>query len=324
METRPSYLVVGIFVLILSAGAALAGLWFAKTDIDRRFETYEVVFTGSVGGLQQGSQVLYRGVPVGRVADLRIDPDNIGRILATIEVEAGTPVKTDTAAELSLQGVTGLANIELLGGSHESPDLIEVAETEPPRIVADPSALEQVFESGPELLARGVVLIERLSDILSEDNRTKISGAIDDMARVSRTLAERDEALGRFIDDTAAAGGELRAMAEDFSALVTELDGVTTGLETRVDNLAEAGTSTLGEFERAGVAFRNLAWRADRMLETIEEPVEDFGQAGLYDFTEMVREMRLLIAAANRITKELERDPAGFLIGGSQRGFTPE
>ncbi|HRY25847.1 MAG TPA: MCE family protein, partial [Geminicoccaceae bacterium] len=66
METRASHLIVGLFVLLLSIGTVLFGVWLAKRDVDQTFTTYEILFEGSVFGLQQGSQVVFSGVPVGR------------------------------------------------------------------------------------------------------------------------------------------------------------------------------------------------------------------------------------------------------------------
>jgi phospholipid/cholesterol/gamma-HCH transport system substrate-binding protein len=60
------------------------------------------------------------------------------------------------------------------------------------------------------------------------------------------------------------------------------------------------------------------------MLGELEEPVDDFAATGLYEFTQLIGETRLLVAALSRITKEFERDPAGFLIGRSSRGYRAE
>ena len=75
MEIRASYVVVGAVVLALLAGLAAFSLWLVEAGVDRNLARYEIAFAGSVSGLPEGGQVLYRGIPVGRVADIRIDPD---------------------------------------------------------------------------------------------------------------------------------------------------------------------------------------------------------------------------------------------------------
>jgi phospholipid/cholesterol/gamma-HCH transport system substrate-binding protein len=62
----------------------------------------------------------------------------------------------------------------------------------------------------------------------------------------------------------------------------------------------------------------------EQILGELEQPVDDFAATGLYEFTQLIGETRLLVAALSRITKEFERDPAGFLIGRTVRGYEPE
>ena len=324
METRSSYFLVGLFVLVTSLALAAFGVWLAKADIDQRFDLYEIVFDGSVGGLQEGSQVQYRGVPVGRVREIGIDPDNVTQIVALIEVEADTPVKEDTSAELAMQGITGLANIELSGGSNASATLETGDDGTLPRIHAAPSAIEQVFQSTPELLANAVSLLERLSVLASAENVEAFSDILAHVESLTGTLSESRGDLSTLLSETATASEEIGAVAGDARLLVGELTTLAGSLGEQAGAIGSGSDDALGEVEEAAKALKNLSWRLDRTFADIERPLDDFGQSGLYDFTEMVREMRQLVASLTRITKEFERDPAGFLIGGSQRGFTPQ
>jgi phospholipid/cholesterol/gamma-HCH transport system substrate-binding protein len=88
METRASYVVVGAVVLALLAGLVAFSLWLVEAGVDRNLARYEIAFAGSVSGLPDGGQVLYRGIPVGRVADIRIDPANVENVLVTVEIDA--------------------------------------------------------------------------------------------------------------------------------------------------------------------------------------------------------------------------------------------
>ncbi len=124
METRASYILVGTFVLLLIAGAFAFVIWLSKVEFDQRPARYVVYFTGSVSGLQVGGPVRYRGVPVGSVTDIRIDPKNVERIEVTLEVATRTPIKQDTFASLGLQGIIGAAYVQLSGGTQKSPALV--------------------------------------------------------------------------------------------------------------------------------------------------------------------------------------------------------
>jgi phospholipid/cholesterol/gamma-HCH transport system substrate-binding protein len=135
-----------------------------EAGVDRDMARYEIAFSGSVSGLQRGGQVLYRGIPVGRVADIRIDPDDVETVLVAVEIDRETPIKSDTVATLESQGLTGIAYVQLRGGTKESARLDPDAKP-PPRIASRRSTMERVFESTPELLADALAVVDRLRSI---------------------------------------------------------------------------------------------------------------------------------------------------------------
>ncbi|MFQ5466669.1 MAG: MlaD family protein [Kiloniellaceae bacterium] len=107
METRANYLMVGSFVLVLAAGLVVFVLWLAKVQFDVKFDRYDILYDGSVTGLKVGSPVRYRGVRVGEVIEISLDPARPEQVQVTIEVESETPVRSDTVATLEIEGLTG-------------------------------------------------------------------------------------------------------------------------------------------------------------------------------------------------------------------------
>ena len=156
METRASYLIVGLFVIAGMAGLVFAAMWITGTRTDEAVVLYDIYFEGAVAGLKPGNAVQYRGIPVGGVIDMRIDPDDVERVLVTIEVAAGTPISEDTEATLALQGITGLSYIQLTGGTQEAAALTAGPGQPRPIIRSRPSELAAIFEAAPELLNRAI------------------------------------------------------------------------------------------------------------------------------------------------------------------------
>lgn len=323
METRASYALVGGFVLFLLAGLAVFAVWLAKLDVDRSFSEYEVAFTGSVNGLQEGSVVRFRGVPVGRVASIRIDPQDLALILVGLELRPDTPVREDTVATVEAQGLTGIASIQLSGGTQASPPLVPDDSGRPPRLRAGRSALEQVFESTPEVLGRIATVLERIDSLLSDENLTNINGIIDDIEVLADRLAEAAPLLASFLAQAGDASERMRIAADKVGGFTDELRGTVAGVEGRLGTLGDRGAEVLGELSTTARSFRGLATRLDTLVRQTQEPVTDFSQSTLYEFRQLVAELRQLAAAYSRIGKELERDPAGYLLGGQQRGFQP-
>jgi len=57
------------------------------------------------------------------------------------------------------------------------------------------------------------------------------------------------------------------------------------------------------------------------MIAENREPIRDFTATGLAEFASLLTQMRELVVALNRVTTELNRDPARFLFGNQQQGY---
>ena len=142
METRANHLLIGGFVIATVVAFLGFVVWMAKIEIDQEFERYDIYFEGSVSGLSVAGEVRYKGVPVGSVQEIVIDPKVPNRVRVTIKVGASTPIKEDTVAQLELQGITGVSYVQLTGGSPTSPALKIQSGQRFPVIVSKPSQFE--------------------------------------------------------------------------------------------------------------------------------------------------------------------------------------
>ncbi|MGH6915304.1 MAG: MlaD family protein, partial [Geminicoccales bacterium] len=227
MEVRASYLLVGAVVLALIAGLAAFSVWLVKADIDRQVDAYRIAFTGSVTGLQEGSQVRYRGVPVGRVTSVRIDPDDVEDVLVTIEVARGTPIVQDTVATLELQGITGIAFVQLRGGTQGSPRLEAAGGGPPPLIASRPSTLERLFETTPELLARSLGLVERATLLLDDRNLEALTKTLQNLETLTSRLAQGSNGVEGVLSEARSAARSVDAMSGKLGALAGDLRQLT-------------------------------------------------------------------------------------------------
>src|SRR3546814_14998593 len=107
METRANYIMVGCFVLLLVFGLLGFVLWLAKFQFEAEFARYDIVFESTVIGLRVGSPVRYRGVRVGEVTSVDLDPVRPHAIRVHHEVQTRRPVVADSGDAPELEEGTG-------------------------------------------------------------------------------------------------------------------------------------------------------------------------------------------------------------------------
>ncbi|MDR0673905.1 MAG: MlaD family protein [Zoogloeaceae bacterium] len=184
MENRARALLAGLFTLVLVA-ATLAALYAFG---ERRVETREflLVTQQNVGGLNAQAQVLYRGIRVGKVRGIQIDPLDTRNILIHVETEAFVPLNSATTARLAYQGITGLAHVLLEDGAPQ-------AESQPltdplPRIQMQLSFLDRLEDSLPAILAETRAFLVNANAILDAQNRQHFRQTLAHLESASRRM----------------------------------------------------------------------------------------------------------------------------------------
>ena len=118
MYSRVNYTIVGLFVLLFSAGVVFFGFWLAKYGLKDTYATYKIEMKESVSGLSKDSSVKLRGLDIGHVSKIEIDPKNIEITDIYLKIKKSVVIKEDMFATTNMMGVTGLLSIEIAGGSN--------------------------------------------------------------------------------------------------------------------------------------------------------------------------------------------------------------
>jgi phospholipid/cholesterol/gamma-HCH transport system substrate-binding protein len=164
METRAPYALIGVFVLAVIGAVFGFVYWLSNAGGLGERAVYRVRFETSVSGLLTGAAVLFNGIRVGEMTELRLNPDNPGQVMATIAVAPTTPVRADTQAGLEFQGLTGVPVIALQGGSGAAP----APQGGPLILVADPASGQSMTQAVRQALQRvDAVLAENAEPLRS-------------------------------------------------------------------------------------------------------------------------------------------------------------
>jgi phospholipid/cholesterol/gamma-HCH transport system substrate-binding protein len=306
VESRVHYALVGLFVLVL--GGVLAGIaaWLGLRSGGQEFDTYLAYMSESVAGLNLKASVKYRGVEVGHVAGIELDRENPERVRLTLAIAEGTPIKTDTRAILSTQGITGLAYVDLTGGSRNAPPLV-AGEGEPyPEIRSGPSLLVRLDQAVSELLedmARAATQLETVAQgvnaLLAEENRQTFARTLGHVERVSGVLAGQVDSLGRGLQDASQLLGSAARVSAELPGLVS-----------RVGATVEEARGAVSSIQRAAAGVERIVGQTERQM-------EGFSSDTLSQLAPLLAELRALSETLSRVAGQLERDPEMLLFGRS-------
>lgn len=310
MEPRVNYILVGSFVALLGAAVLVGILWLGKTDYRGSYDRYEAYMRESVAGLSVDSTVKYRGVDVGRVKTIALNPDNPEEVLLTMDIVRGTPIKTDTIAVLETQGLTGLATINLMGGSRDAPPLQAREGQAYPIIKTGPSLFFRLDEAVSRLLSEeglAQLLIDLdaaakgVSQVLDDDNRATLKRTIKDLSEVAHTIAANKAQIERSLNGAAKSADNLAKLTASLNAevptLLAGIDKSVAALGTATDELVRTSKTVGAVVNEARPELQQFTRR------TLPE-------AGL-----LVTELRQLTGTLTRVARELEREPSSLVFG---------
>lgn len=295
MEPRAHHVLIGLFTVLTVGAALLFGLWLNSSGSDRAFTDYEVIFNEAVTGLSQGSAVQYSGIKVGDVVSLGLDPNDPRTVRARIRIVGNTPIKQDTRARLAITGITGLAVIQLHGGSPESPAL-EGERGQPGVIIADRSPLSRLMANGEDLLVNITRLLNRANRMLSRENAERVSRTLDNLERTTAGLADQRDDLGAAMQQVGAATREAAALMRTANRL---LDG--------------QGTQVMENAERLMASLERSSRNIEELLANNRSALDN-GMQGLSELGPAIAELHETLSALRGFSRRLEQDPTGYLL----------
>ena len=152
METDRHYFFEGLFIIGCSIAIATVAVWLGSPG--RHDDVgYRIHFPDSASGLAVGDAVKFRGIDVGTVKSMIVDPEDSRLVQLEVRLRKETPIRTDTHASLALKGITGMIFIELNGGDPAAETLLAViAPGEVPEIPSERTGLKAMLEDLPKVI----------------------------------------------------------------------------------------------------------------------------------------------------------------------------
>ena len=317
-EIKAGVFVLAAVVILVSFVATLRGCGSGDADS----KTYYATFS-DISGLNQGADVRFGGVKVGRVTDLVPDPDDRAMIRVTAEVAGDIPVNSGSMASIEqitltsskhLEISTGIANAELhsdgdylasqIGaGAFGLPSFeglvarletlidglnVVVGATEGDAGSVD---LGEVLASFKATLDQGTLTLADLGGVLQE-NRPAFKQMVDGLNDLERAAAEVLEQLDEVIAENRA---PLNASAKN-------LEQFTADASQQMQDLGES-------LKRLSTSLENVGANADDLMDDQRPILEEI----LSNLQQTTRNLR-------RLTQTLADRPESLVRGKGTQG----
>jgi phospholipid/cholesterol/gamma-HCH transport system substrate-binding protein len=314
METRAHYVAVGIFVLGAIILAFIAVLFLAHAEFGVEAQRYYVFFQGSVEGLNKGSQVQYNGIPVGRVIDIRVDPNNLEQIQVTVEINTSiVDIKSDARAYLDANILNGIATIQIRGGTQQAKQLEPKPGHKYPEIPVGQTELEEVKASLPELVADLKQAAHNVNLLLDEKNRVAVGETLQNLRTISGNIVAPSQKLGEVVDNANNSVRQLDALLQDVHRSYIDRGG-----------LKDQASQALRDYDRLANSLITDSRQIQAILAENRPGVRNFSQRTLPAVDGLVSDLKRFVWQLTRLTTDIEQDPTRLLFGDRREGYRPQ
>jgi phospholipid/cholesterol/gamma-HCH transport system substrate-binding protein len=312
METRANYALVGLFTLgVIAAGFAFV-YWFSGLGGQTKREQVRIVFTGTVTGLGRGSSVLFNGLRVGEVTDIRFNGDDPQRIYVTVDVDRTTPLRADTRARIEAQGLAGVVAIQMLGGKPDAPMLVKAPGQALPTIIAERSEFQDLIETVRTIARRADDVMDKIDGVIAT-NGPVITSTLRNVEKFSQALGNNADGVDRLMSSVGKAADQIAPLAQRLDGLGQQLSTLVASVDTRkitnsLDNV-EKFTSALGgssgDVSRAMGEVASITQKLNKAADQVEgvlKAAQDFlgaaaggeGEGALAEIKNAARSIRTL------------------------------
>jgi phospholipid/cholesterol/gamma-HCH transport system substrate-binding protein len=293
METKANYVAVGAFVLACVIGLVVTILWLAGIQYSQEYAYYQAYFKGPVTGLGKGTSTRYNGIEVGRITNLEFDPADPQRVIVTMQVQPNLNIREDSVASIESQGFTGATFVEITGGAAKSA-LLEAHDSQRyPVIRTKQSTFAQLQQSAPQVVAKLDIAVSRLNDLLNDNNRRSIGHVLSNLDETTQVIARHS----------------------------ADIDATIANANKTMANVSEASS--------------NIRPQLDTALDKVNLTVQKYGKVaddadafingdGLAQASDLIGEMRRLVANLTQLSDQLNRQPTKLLFGDRRKGYEPK
>lgn len=300
MERDAHYAAVGIATIALMAALLVFAMWLARLSFNEEFDQYDIVFYGPVRGLTEGGEVHFNGIRVGEVTDLNLDPNKGDQVIARIRVDATTPVRVTSRAQLEPQGITGLNYIQITAGNPNSAILkTQYPDNVVPVIQSQPSPISELLSGSGTVLAQTVDALNRINRVLSDDNVRSFSTSLKNIESLTTELEARKGMLQ-----------QLEQTLTRANSAVAEYEQLAISTRRIVET---DGQEAIAEINAAASDARSAIASINRSATNLEQPIGEFASTGLPQLQQTIQQLEEATRSLQSLIDDVRESPREFI-----------
>jgi len=290
MESRVNYIIVGIFVVVFTTCLLVFAFWLGKYGDDSDYVYYKAYMTESVSGLSREASVKYRGVDVGIVTEVKIDPENSEQVQLLLKVRKDAPIRKDMYVILKFYGLTGLAFIEISGGTKHAA-LFTHEEGKIPVINTAPSLYQRLDESLSGLAGKLTHTLDSMDALLKQQN---IDNFTDSLSNI-----------------------------KDFSIQINSFQDEVRGLLKKGVKMEEKIITASEQFSQASTAIKDVARTLEESFNKGDFNIKQISSSSLEKFDDLMGRLIVLSGEIEQAVISIKNSPSDLLFKQTQKKMGP-
>jgi len=328
---------IGLFVLGAIALVVIAIVTLGSGKLFKRTTTAVCYFEGSVGGLNEGAPVVFRGVKIGTVKDIafRFDPQKaLVTIPVFIELEQRRKgvtkeeivetykqlIDRGLKAQLEMQSiVTGQMQVALdfypdkpAKFKGTDPEYFEI-----PTVVSPLQELQKKVEKIPidEIFQQVLVAVKGIEKVVNSpeipETIHSINEAVKEIKPLAANLEEAVKDVRKLVQNV---DGQVGPLATSIEGTVNDYGKLARDASNKIDTLSLGLNDTIKEIQKAVSSIEKTLGEAQLTLAEAKRTLSEDSTLQ-YEITETLQELQKGARSIRLLADDLKRRPESVLWG---------
>ena len=276
MYSKVNYTLIGAFVVLFVVAIISFAFWLGNRGIQDNYNLYLLRVKDSVTGLSKDSGIKMKGVDIGSIKSISINPKNIEEIDIILKIKNSIPIKEDMFGIIKMYGLTGLSYIDISGGTNNSA-VLKSKNGSLPTIKSGVSLLSKLGNNLEEVMVKLVTLLDKGQHLLSDKNIENFSKSLDNLQKLlEKSLvleSQAIETLKKGEDTLVVTQKSIKDFSKDFNTVSSNISIATKDIHKEVMPSIDSFTKMSKSIDKMVRTFEKSVIRGDYNMQKIMHPM---------------------------------------------------